>query len=233
MIWTCPCGAINHGRFCGQCGMPPRSIYQPSTGTAATKVALVTFVLLFSFIFVLFMAPSFRPTRVPQAQSKETQNTATPATVPSEVVANTANEPETPPGVLPAPGLSMDEIHGLTKERQFDTDLIAAAQGILSAASVQSQVEIYCRFTVEQAQSLFGSAASGATKQQQEFVSKANINRCRAMILTGSQRMPDLDYFRDKTREAQQDIVEVDHKLATAQFDSDSAVPKINADVAP
>ena len=107
------------------------------------------------------------------------------------------------------------------------------AQGILSAASAQTQVEIYCRFTVEQTQSLFGSAASNANKQQQDFANKANINRCRAMILTGSQRMPDLDYFRDKAREAQQDIVEVDDKLATAQVDSIRAVPKINADSAP
>jgi hypothetical protein len=120
--------------------------------------------------------------------------------------------------------LSADEIQKLTEQRQFDMDVIADAEGILNASSLQERVEIYCRHTVDQAQALIGPAQpprNGGEEQLQNFGYRANIDQCKALVLTGSTRMPDLLWFREKANKAQQDLRDIDEKLASKAPASD------------
>jgi len=111
--------------------------------------------------------------------------------------------------------LSADEIHRLTKQRQYDSDLIAAVDGILNATAASERVEIYCRFTVDQMESLAGT--NDPDKSVRDFAHRANIDRCKAAVLAGSQSMPDADQLRQKAEQAKQGIAEIDAKLKSGQ----------------
>lgn len=113
--------------------------------------------------------------------------------------------PETNPEATSPGTLSADEIQRLTKQRQYDSDLIAAVDGILNAASVSGRVEIYCRFTVDQMEALTGDPRNQAFHE-------ANIDRCKAAVLAGSQSMPDTDELRQKAEQAKQEIAGIDAK---------------------
>lgn len=106
--------------------------------------------------------------------------------------------------------LTAGEIQRLTKQRQYDSDLIAAVDGILNAASVSGRVEIYCRFTVEQMEALTGDPRNQAYHE-------ANIDRCKAAVLAGSQSMPDTDALRQKAEQAKQEIAGIDAKMKSGQ----------------
>jgi len=117
------------------------------------------------------------------------------------------------PAAEPPPethSLSADEIQRLTKQRQYDSDLIAAVDGILNAASAPERVEIYCRFTVDQMEALAGDSRN-------QLYHGANIDRCKAAVLAGSQSMPDADELRQKAEQAKQGIVGIDAKLKSGQ----------------
>jgi len=108
--------------------------------------------------------------------------------------------------------LSPEEVQRLAKQRQYDFDLIAAVEGMLNASSVQERVELYCRFTIAQVQALLAPNGSG-DKQLQGYTRKANVNQCKAMVLTGYEGMPGPDELRDKAAKAGRDIAEIDLKI--------------------
>lgn len=117
--------------------------------------------------------------------------------------------PETHTEVTAPRTLSADEIQRLTKQRQYDSDLIAAVDGILNAASASERVETYCRFTVDQTEALVGRSDSDTHR--------VNIDRCNAAVLAGSQSMPVADELRQKAEQAKQEITEIDAKLKSGQ----------------
>ncbi len=118
--------------------------------------------------------------------------------------------PETHTEVTAPTTLSADEIQRLTKQRQYDSDLIAAVDGILNAASASERVEIYCRFSVDQMEALAGDPRNQAYHG-------ANIDRCKAAVLAGSQSMPAADELRQKAEQAKQEIAGIDAKLKSGQ----------------
>jgi hypothetical protein len=133
---------------------------------------------------------------------------------------STSNFHEPTSGRAAQPALTVNEIQNLTEQRRYDADMISAVDGILNASSVSQRAQIYCRFTIDQIQSLTASTDSGKTssdRQVQDYAYRASIDRCKAMVLTGYQRMPDPNELREKAAQAQQDITEVDRKLRAGQ----------------
>jgi hypothetical protein len=117
--------------------------------------------------------------------------------------------PETHTEVTAPRTLNADEIQRLTKQRQYDSELIAAVNGILNATSASERTETYCRFTVDQTESLVGTSDSDTHR--------ANVDRCKAVVLAGSQIMPGADELRQKAEQAKQEITEIEAKLKSEQ----------------
>ncbi|MBV8846399.1 MAG: hypothetical protein JO307_26635 [Bryobacterales bacterium] len=143
---------------------------------------------------------------------KEEQNQLTENTS----LADASREPTTPQT------LNADEIRRLTKQRQYDSELIAAVNGILSGSSAPDRAEIYCGFTVDQTEALAGP--DHRDTQVQDFDHRARIENCKAAVLIGYQGMPSPEEFRSKADKAQEDLREIDAKLGSQYSLSSSPV---------
>ena len=111
------------------------------------------------------------------------------------------------------PAISDAELKRLKASRQYDLDLIAAVQAVLSAPSPNDAVTAYCAFTIQQTEALTQTANSVPDGSWYE---KQNIGVCRARILTGANRMPSPDQFREYLAKAQRDLTDIDKKFTDA-----------------
>jgi hypothetical protein len=115
-----------------------------------------------------------------------------------------------PPDPKPTSALSDDERKRLTDQRRYDMDLITTTEAMLSDLAFPYRVEAYCQFTVNQTELLIGTDPS---KQIRDFAHKANVDRCKGMIISGIQLLPSQDFFREKAAKARQDLYEIEKKL--------------------
>lgn len=189
--------------FAGTFGSSELDYLKESSLTEAGAMDEPEFIFTFSSVRSDTGAGDRNPSKQPEQQSTHEQaSTAEPS-------------PETHTEVTAPRTLSADEIQRLTKQRQYESDLIAAVDGILNTTSASERVEIYCRFTLDQMESLAGT--SDSDKGVQDFTHRASIDRCKAAVLTGSQSMPDAEELREKAERAKQGIAEIDSKLKSGQ----------------
>ena len=130
----------------------------------------------------------------------------------SEIAVGCQKVPATKAGATKR--LNADEIQKLTKERRYESDLVSSVDAILGARSIPESVEIYCRFIVDQTEVLLGSEGSNPEKDIQNFIHHGNIGRCKAMILTGQEKMLDPGQLSKRASEARKRIAEIDQELA-------------------
>jgi hypothetical protein len=127
-----------------------------------------------------------------------------------------SQEPRTE--VAPPQPSSAAEIRRLTKRRQSILELIGAAEGILNASSLSERAEINCRYEVNVLQDIVGTTDSGlGSSDPQDSTYRANVDRCKAAVLAGYKRMPDLDDLRAKASQAQEELAKIDAQLKTGR----------------
>jgi hypothetical protein len=115
---------------------------------------LVAVIILVSVIglWILIKALSSGPAE----QNQSAATVQVKSTMPPEATAapTPTPEPDKAHAVPGQPSLSADELQRLNQERQYALKIAATAEDILNTPSFAARAEKYCRFTMEQAESL-------------------------------------------------------------------------------
>jgi TonB family protein len=124
-----------------------------------------------------------------------------------------------PPQIPIQPLLSPAEIEKLSRDRDYEADLVASANGIINAPSLEVRAQVYCDFTVRQTDKLIpsGNDPHTAVLYQQE-----NVRRCTARVLSGLESMPSDAFFHEKAAKAQRLLDETNLKLSSLATAADT-----------
>ncbi len=261
MAWTCPCGANNGDdrHSCQSCGY---ALYKPPVASQMSEdrreqlrairiLAVIVAVVLISGIglWILIRVLTSGPGEQPQTQHIGASVNGNTSSYPT-VAPDPASDPAEIHTAPIQPALSADEFRELNQQRRYAADLLSTIEGILNTSSFAARAEIYCRFTVEQAEMLTtpGNISgkqmeeryrellrSQPTTQKaelqreqqlsavQEFVGihRRNLEQCQSLVVNGMQRMPSDQELHNRAIQAQQQLAEIDQKLAPGASDSD------------